>query len=629
MSDDEADPNVVVRLLQAVTPNVVRRSFALKFGLVLAIMAVSIGAIGFVATDRISAETSQNVQDEYTSVAQQEADIIEEWVETNRLSAQFVSSSRTWDGTDPTAVARRLNTANTQLDRDVFELHVLEFPQSGGAEFVASTSNGVDPGPVPESGSRSWVRENLLALSDLGTNDVFVKETYSVGGQRVFGFVSPVPADRRYLLIEVEIFQIISALQGEERAEGGFTQVVDTDADNQVIIAENIENVGAGYADSAGAREPLEAADRIRGTDTAAGVVPKIEANSVIGEVYTVGYSPVDVADANWTVLTHAPRSSVFGFVQTVSNFGLVATAGAVLLIAITGSVLGYSTSSAIDRLTAKTETMREGDLDVSFATSRVDNIGRLYDGFAEMRDALREQIDEAERARKEAEVSRAEAVEMSNYLEEKAQEYSRIMQQCAAGDLTRRMEQDGENESMDVIAAEFNGMIAELEKTTGQLKSYVDEVEAAGSEVEGSASTVREASEQVADSIQKISDDAYDQKERLQSISETMDDVAASLESLSDGSEIEEPLARIQEIAGELNEIADLSEETMAESENVAGAAEEQAAELNEVSERANDLQRYAQPLRDILGRFETEAEHEFVFSVGPTGPAGDEDDD
>jgi hypothetical protein len=60
-----------------------------------------------------------------------------------------------------------------------------------------------------------------------------------------------------------------------------------------------------------------------------------------------------------------------------------------------------------------------------------------------------------------------------------------------------------------------------------------------------------------------------------------------------------------------------------MAEAENVAGAAEEQAAELNEVSERANDLQRYAAPLRDILGRFETEAEHEFVFSVGPTGGA------
>jgi hypothetical protein len=65
-----------------------------------------------------------------------------------------------------------------------------------------------------------------------------------------------------------------------------------------------------------------------------------------------------------------------------------------------------------------------------------------------------------------------------------------------------------------------------------------------------------------------------------------------------------------------------------MAESETVAGAAEEQAAELNEVSSRAEKPKRYAQPLGDILNRFETEAEHEFVFSGGPSqGLAEDED--
>ncbi|MFC6973560.1 hypothetical protein ACFQL1_01000 [Halomicroarcula sp. GCM10025709] len=65
-----------------------------------------------------------------------------------------------------------------------------------------------------------------------------------------------------------------------------------------------------------------------------------------------------------------------------------------------------------------------------------------------------------------------------------------------------------------------------------------------------------------------------------------------------------------------------------MAESETVAGAAEEQAAELNEVSSRAEQLKRYAQPLGDILGRFETEAEHEFVFSGGPSQGLAENDD-
>jgi uncharacterized phage infection (PIP) family protein YhgE len=105
------------------------------------------------------------------------------------------------------------------------------------------------------------------------------------------------------------------------------------------------------------------------------------------------------------------------------------------------------------------------------------------------------------------------------------------------------------------------------------------------------------------------------------------MDGIATELENFAEqhpDTEIGAQLDSIQDIASEINEIADLSEETQSETDNVSAAAEEQAAELNEVSERANDLQRYAQPLRDILGRFETEAEHEFVFSVGPTGSAG-----
>jgi methyl-accepting chemotaxis protein len=265
---------------------------------------------------------------------------------------------------------------------------------------------------------------------------------------------------------------------------------------------------------------------------------------------------------------------------------------------------------------------MREGDLDVTLATPRVDNIGRLYDGFAAMRDSLKDQINEAEKARKEAEVSRAEAMALSDHLQSQAEEYSQVMQEVAAGDLTQRMTEDGENESMDRIAAEFNEMIEELEKTTGQLKSHVDEVEEAGSEVEQSATTVREASEEVADSIQKVAVDADDQKQRLQAVSETMDGIATELAASSDGA-VDAQLDRLDAVANEISELSHYSKETQSETDNVSAAAEEQAAELDQVSERANDLQRYAQPLRGILDRFETEAEHEFVFSVGPTGGA------
>jgi methyl-accepting chemotaxis protein len=375
------------------------------------------------------------------------------------------------------------------------------------------------------------------------------------------------------------------------------------------------------------------------GDETLLGNDPGINMPGAVGNDYyqtsgnsnVYAYQPIPGYD-NLFVVSETPQSSAFQLrSNVVFNFGLTLLFAFLILLGVT-LVGGRSAIRDLNVLANRAEAMGEGDLDVDLETSRKDEIGVLYTTFDDMRTDLKERIseaeearDEAESARKEAEVARAEAEEMATYLQDKAEEYSDIMQQVGMGDMTQRMTPDGEEESMDTIAEEFNDMIEELEKTTGQLKSYVDEVEEAGAEVEQSAETVRDASEQVADSIQKISDDAYNQKERLQDLSETMDEITGTLESLatSEDVDIDEPLANIRDIATDISDIADLSEETMAEAEHVAGAAEEQAAELNEVSERANDLQRYAQPLRDILGRFETEAEHEFVFSVGPTGGA------
>jgi methyl-accepting chemotaxis protein len=621
--DDDADPgsgesrSALAGILATITPNFVRKRFALKFGLVLLLMATVIGLIGLTATATISSETQENVESEYRGVADQQANTIDEWVQRNRLSTKLLSESVLWNEDSTSRLERALTTKKSGLATDVFEIHIVDRSETG-LELTATTSSGLDA-------VRSWFNDPDVRpdLDDLSVADVHMTDTYRVGSDFVVGFVSPVNGvDGRWLLVEVSTEDIRAALQGSARAEGGFAQVVDGETDT-VMIDETGDDTLRAYA-SGDALDAVRLGTQLRDDpDATADILPEMPANAdVIDETYTVGVAPVP--DTTWTVLVHAPRSSVFGFVQTVSQYGLLATIGMILLIGGFGAVLGYSTSASIDRLTRKTEEMRSGNLDVDIVTSRIDNIGRLYDGFADMRDSLSEQITEAERARKEAEVSRAEAMEMSTYLQEKAEEYSGIMQQCAAGDLTQRMEQDGENDSMDRIASEFNEMIGELEKTTGQLKSYVDEVEEAGAEVEASSKAVRDTSEQIAESIQTISDDAYTGRERLQRISTTMDEVATTLEGFADQHpdlEVEESLDQIRTVAADLEEAADLSESTMAESENVAGAAEEQAAELNEVSERAQDLQRYASPLRDILDRFETEAEHEFVFTTGPTG--------
>ncbi|GGN88685.1 MULTISPECIES: HAMP domain-containing protein [Haloarcula] len=614
-------------LLATIVPDVIRRNFALKFGIVLVVMALSVGAIGLLATDQVRTYTENQVTGEYRGVAAQEGDIIEQWFERNRLSVQFVSSSSVWTSDDAADLRAELRNRKAGLSADVANVHLVE-RQVVESNIVASTS--LSAGTNVSAVDRGWTTDTEFNRA----GEVVHSSVYQTQAGPVVGFMSPVDASQnRYIVIEYSIAGITESLQGSERSAGGFTQVVN--ASNVVMFDEGPDG-GVGdallqpYASGSEATKPISDANDLRSRNREAGVVATMPANSVLDEKYTVGYSPIEGTD--WVVLVHAPYSAVFGFVENVQLYGLAGTALMVLLIGGVGAALGYNTATSIDRLTRKTDQMRQGNLDVDISTSRIDNIGRLYDGFGDMRDALKQQIDEAERAQKEAEVSRAEAMEVNNYLQEKAAEFSDVMEAAAAGNLTERMETDGENESMDRIASEFNGMINELEKTVGQLKSFADDVADSGDVVLTSAESVRDASEQVAESVQKISDDAYDQKDRLQTLSEDLDHLVETLEQLeAENPEVDmgDSLSEFRTTATTLQEAADTSEDMMSESETVAGAAEEQAAELNEVSSRAERLKRYAQPLGDILNRFETEAEHEFVFSGGPSQGLAEHDDE
>jgi len=621
--------NPVTGVIRTLTPDFIRKRFALKFVIVLLMMGIAIMALGAYGTAQITSETEDRIQNEYSGLAVQEQNVVSEWLDQNRVSTRLMSGEEnTWTSNDSVAIseAARSRQANT----DVSSIYVFE-GLGASAEVVGGTQS--QPGTRLAELPQRWA----LTREYDSDSQVHVSTVYRSNGVPVVGFASRVPDSDRYVLVEASLRSVADLFRGQERASGGFTLLVNQSG--TVLIDERSETADAEtdltltQYGSGEAREPIDLAGEL--SQEPSGVINEMPASAgIIDEPYTVGYAPVIVSNGpadNWAVLVHAPRSEVFGFAQTVQTFGLLTTAAAALLIVVIGAVLGYNTSTSINRLRDKTEEMEEGNLEVEIHSERIDAIGRLYDGFAEMRDALSEQIEEAEQARKEAEVSRAEAMEMSNYLQEKAEEYSEIMQACSRGDLTRRMEPEGENDAMDQIAEDFNDMIGELEMTTGQLKTFAVEVEEGGRGVQQSAETVRDASEQVADSVQKISDDAYDQKERLQTISEEMDAIATQLEDFAEANpdvDFGDSLGTIRQIAEMVGEAVDLGEQTMAESENVAGAAEEQAAELNEVSSRAEELVRYAQYLGDGLSNFETEEEHEFVFQTGAgsTGPAGDE---
>lgn len=630
----DSDDSAGLGVLRTVVPDVIRRRYVLKFVIALLVMGVAVGAAGFVGTQQIEQDVTERVDQQYASLADQQSKQLGEW---NRKNLQFVE-------TMARSQAVRSGDVSRVSDRFSFELQQRGESDVGGPNlhYVDTRNNTILHSSKGTFVGQSTDRFNETLAEQLHVETgATVTPAYVASGQFEDGvprvaYISSVTLQfNRSVVYTVPLNYYTGSLEGSRA--GGVAMVVDDEG--RIVFHESGDDLLGPYG------EPNGAAERAfqNGGDTAGSVVAgppeeSLTGNSLYeleGREYLVGYSKVpDVhrrdgsIGVDWAVFVHTNTEAAYGGVQTLVQRGQGVTVAGILAVLIVGAVLGRNTSRDIGRLSEDVAAMEQGDLNVAIRSNRIDSIGQLYDGFASMRDALKQQIDEAERARKEAEVSRAEAMEMSQHLQETAEAYSETMQACARGDLTRRLDPDGENQAMNRIATEFNEMVEELELTTGQLKTFAEEVEAGGTGVRQSAETVRDASEQVAESIQRISDDAYDQRERLQSISEEMDALADQLETFeANHSEVDftDSLATIQEIATTIETAADLGEETMSQSEQVAGSAEEQAAELNEVSTRAEELVRYAQYLGDGLGNFDTEAEHEFVFQTGTAGSGPD----
>jgi methyl-accepting chemotaxis protein len=592
----------------AVVPDAIRRSTALKFGIAITVVALLIGATGLIATSQFATATQDNIGENYASAAQTESENIADWHQQREALVEIAAGIVA--GAEGARVDLGAQAESLQSEEGMLtDMHVL----TRQGQIVESTEESLlGQQATPSEGP--WVEQITSGEPSVSAERTSVYDTEA--GPRV-AFTHPVSEQLNAYVVLVYDMEIVSeTLTGRFMDGDSFSVIVD-DQDQVVAHDSDTSTLLAQYNNPGLIEQATALGD---GEFAFEGDAPPID--GLTDEDTVVGYAPVEGTD--WVVFVHGSTDDAYGFVGTVQRWGLIATLIGVFLIGAVGVVLGRNTAVAMNGLSQKAKDLEEGDLDRDLSTGRIDEIGQLHDQFASMRDALKRRITEAETAREEARTAQAEAEELATHLQEQAESHSAVMQKVGNGDLTQRMSTESTEESMEHIATEFNEMIEEIEMTVGQLQGYVDEVETAGSEVEHSADTVRTASEQVAESIQQVSDDAHAQTEAIDTIKETLDQATDTLEG-ADSSDpaIEDALASLEELTTKIEDLGDRTEEMMRESETVSGAAEEQAAELNEVSETATDLQRYAEPLRGILEQFEAEQEHEFVFSVGPTGGA------
>jgi len=551
--------------LRRVVPSFIRRRYALKFMLALFVLAASVGVIGLLGTKVLAAETKEQVESDSLKIAEQDGTHVEleknySEAEADRLTQEI-----------RTVPERRRSTFLEEEHRSIpgnSGIHLLDV---ANGTILNSTNEELAGKPIGAADT-FWGRQLSIVGEGVYTNasvynggwylDQMAETPAAIPDQSTDGtlvvtyqmLLDDGGSDRGKLLI---MSQNLTSRGSRLSADGGRvsfllnerTGWLNIDAENgAVVLAPNASVLYQPYWNehnfsiSTVTREGSVHDIGKPGDALATAVGPKYA-----DQEYIATAKRLPMGDGQYVLVLHTPKQEAYGFAQSVNRYGTMLTAGGVFLIVLVGGIIGRNTSRSIKRLRQKAERMKEGDLDVKLESQRVDSIGRLYDGFDSMRTSLKIQIRHAKDAKQEAEAERERIERMNEHLRTKADEHRDVMRQCAAGDLTARMDPESDNDAMREIAEEFNEMVETLERTTAQVTAFADQVAAASEEVTASSEEVRNASEQVSESIQEIATGADLQEENLQTVEREMNHLSTTTE----------------EIAATSNQVAELAEET------------------------------------------------------------------
>ncbi len=509
----------VTAALTRFTPDFVRRRFARKFVavVVLAMLVMAIvGGIQYVsATSQVEAQTEERVE----STARLQADSLSAWVDGLSERTKTFSTAQQFQRGDPETVRSYLFEEGQSLPADVSAIHYVDMREGRIEASTRPTLEGTTlAGKVP------WA-SNLEAIdtktNDPGTVHAATEPYQALGGDsQVIAFVSAPPKNTEHAIVMVANTEARTG-NFAQTAEGGYTTI--RRSDGSFIVGEPLAETNSTLP-----------ASHIG------------ESGTVTNGSEVLGFASVEGTD--WTVVTHTPKASAYAMRDTVGQSLLVMLAIGVLVLGGVAIGLGRRVGRTLDRLTDRARTIESGTLDVDLSTDRVDEFGRLSTAFGSMRDALRDQIAEAEsareeaerereraqKARSEAEQARQEAEQLNDRLEATASEFGSVMDDCAEGDLSRRLPTDADSDAMVDVATAFNAMVEEWEATIREVRTFGTAVEQESSAVARRVDEARETSETLADSMGNIAEEATEQATDLQTVRDETEQLSASIEEAS-----------------------------------------------------------------------------------------------
>jgi methyl-accepting chemotaxis protein len=589
-------------------PERVRRSYALKFNVVLLVVVLLLAAGGGYVHLQTQDSVGQATEADVTGIAEQQAAALGDWATQKKATARFLASGLGGDSVWASDVEPQLERELATLQQNVRAIHVVT---TSTDEVVASTDERASGASLAD---RDVPWANTLSG---GLNEVVVSEPYRIDGEPVLAVLAPTDKQGWVLAMTVSLEARSQAFSSP--VPTGDVKVVD---DGGTVVFDNRNRaLLANYTTSGGAVPAGVTAAR-NGTTTF-GVFG--ERTGMANGTYATAYAPVTGTD--WVLAYHVPRGEAFAL-QTQVTEGLVALVALALVgVLLVGLTVGRRTSKAVDELADSAAAVARGELDTDLPeTDRDDEIGQLVGSFHEMQayldtaarqaDALAEQefdadvldedipgafgaslsemhtrlealitdLDEAredaEQTRQEAEQARRESEELRERLEQTAEEFGDEMAAAADGDLTRRLDPDVDSEPMQAVAAAFNEMMDAVEATLAEVDDIAAAVDDASAGVSTSAAEIRSASDEVSESVQGISASAETQRENL-------DEVGDEITSLS---------ATVEEIAASADDVADTVDEAAAASERGAALGEDAIDELERIEATAeNTVERVA----------------------------------
>ena len=503
-----------------------------------------------VSADAIEESTRERL----SSTTKLQADSLTEWHNRMADQASFLAASQQLGDDELGEVDRYLAERKRALPDYVADVYVAH---TNSSRVLASASeHGV--GLRLSNAGVPWAEGGI----DAPAGDPYRTAPYddrNVGGPAMAYVVQVQDKPTRAVVLVIDLAKRSEALA---RGVGAGTPVVVNDA-GTVVLSTDTERIGTQYAGGEG----VDAQAVRSGLQGDVGYRQATDGDEGIA----VGYAGVE--GTNWVALTEAPESEAFALRDLVLAAVVGMVAVAVIALGLVGLFVGRGTASALTDLAATARKLESGNLDADCESAREDELGDLYRAFDGMRASLKAQIQEAEQAREQAERAREESEALNRHLETKAEEYREVMQDCADGDLTRRMDPESRSDAMTAIAEAFNEMLDEIESITHDLKAFADSVAVASEQVTGSAEEIESASEQVTESVQEISDGAARQRDRLR-------EVATEIEDLS---------TTVEEVAAAADQVAELAEETAETGDDARQDAERAIDEMETVQQEAD----------------------------------------